>query len=108
MYKSCPDLSQLTGTTAPIVNPDTEYRAAYKQSTNDPEHFNANNSTLADNAAASCSDDDDGINEVCLIVNIFVHYYCDCLWYWHQRAAPELLDPALGWPLAQQERWRPW
>ena len=68
MYKSCPDLSQLTGTTAPIVNPDTEYRAAYKQSTNDPEHFNANNSTLTANAATSDigGDDDDGINEVCV------------------------------------------
>ena len=68
MYKSCPDLSQLTGTTAHIVNPDTEYRAAYKPSTKDPEHFNANNSTLMANAATSDigGDDDDGINEVCV------------------------------------------
>ena len=65
MYKSCPDLSRLSGPTAPVVNPDTEYRAAYKPSAEHLEHYSTNKSSPAA-AAAADNDEDDGVNEVCI------------------------------------------
>jgi len=75
VYKSCPDLSLLAGTTSPVVNPETEYRSAYKQSAGHQEHFNTNNSTVERAAATAADnndiDDTDGINEVCNYLYIF-------------------------------------
>ena len=69
VYKSCPDLSRLSGSSAPVVNPDSEYRAAYKPSTEHHQLDNTSSHTLIANAAAADnSDDDDDINEVCVLI----------------------------------------
>ena len=74
VYKSCPDLSRLSATAAPVVNPDSEYRAAYRPSS-EHHQLNTNNSTDAAAAADVANDNDDNnddINEVCGLLLIFV------------------------------------
>jgi len=84
VYKSCPDLTRLTGVSTPVVNSDSEYRAAYKPSAEyNRETDNTNNSAptanTADAAAAAAADnndngygDDDGISEVCAYLYVFL------------------------------------